>query len=348
MPTLVSLTPVRRYAVAADQPDDIYRGIDPRASSGVRSGRESLTGHVAIVTGGGRGIGRAMAQALAMAGAAVTVVARSEDQLTDTVRLIEGAGGRALALAADVTDPRAVARMVEATEQQLGPVDVLVNNAGVGGPIGPLWEVDPEEWWRGVEVHLRGTFLCARAVLAGMIPRRQGRIINVVGGGAGRPYPYMSSYGCAKAAMVRLTDTPAAETQEYHIAVFAIRPGWVRTALTEEVLQSEAGQRWMPQAHTPFEQGRDRPPERAAQLVTFLASGHGDGLSGRCLFVGDDVAELVQRAEEIQREDLYVLRFREERLREQPCNNLKSPLALPPLGSAFFAPLIRETSAAAA
>lgn len=202
--------------------------------------------------------------------------------------------------------------MVEASERQPGPVDLLLNNAGIGGPIGPLWEVDPDEWWRGIEVHLRGTFLCTRAVLAGMILRRRGRIINVVGGGAGGPYPHLSSYGCAKAAMVRLTDTLAAETREHNISVFAIRPGWVRTAMSDEVLQSEAGQRWVPQARTMFEQGRDFPPERAAQLVTFLAAGHGDGLSGRCLYVGYDVPDLVQRAKEIQREDLYVLRFREE------------------------------------
>jgi NAD(P)-dependent dehydrogenase (short-subunit alcohol dehydrogenase family) len=119
-----------------------------------------------------------------MAGAAVTVASRSAAQLTDTVRLIERAGGRALALVTDVTQPHAVAQMVEASEHQLGPVDLLVNNAGITGPIGPLWDVDPDEWWSVVAVHLRGTFLCTRAVLARMIPRRQGRIINVVGGGA--------------------------------------------------------------------------------------------------------------------------------------------------------------------
>jgi NAD(P)-dependent dehydrogenase (short-subunit alcohol dehydrogenase family) len=241
----------------------------------------------------------------------VAVAARSEAQLADTVRLINKAGGRALPLVTDVVNPQAVARMVEATEHQLGPVDLLVNNAGVAGPIGPLWEVDPDAWWGGVEVHLRGTFLCTRAVLARMTSRRQGRIINVVGGGAAGPYPHVSSYGCAKAAMVRLTDTLAVETREYNIHIFAIRPGWVRTAMTEEVLQSEAGQRWLPQARTLFEHGGDVPSERAAQLVVFLASGDGDGLSGRCLSVGDDVAELVRRTEEIQRHDLYVLRLRE-------------------------------------
>jgi len=278
----------------------------------VPSEGEELAGQVAIVTGGGRGIGRAIAQGLAGAGAAVTVTARSENQLNETVRLIHEAGGRALAVAADVTDPRGVARMVEATERRLGPVDLLINNAGVGGPIGPLWEVDPDEWWRGIEVHLRGTFLCTRAVIAGMMSHRRGRIINVVGGGAGGPYPYLSSYGCAKAAMVRLTDTLAAETRAHQISVFAIRPGWVRTAMSEEVLQTEAGQRWVPRARTIFEQGRDFPPERTAHLVTFLASGRGDGLSVRVLYVDYDLLDLARRAQQIQQEDLYVLRFREE------------------------------------
>jgi NAD(P)-dependent dehydrogenase (short-subunit alcohol dehydrogenase family) len=246
-----------------------------------------------------------------MAGAAVTVASRSAEQLTDTVRLIEGAGGRALAVVTDVTQPQAVTQMVEATEHQLGPVDLLVNNAGITGPIGPLWEVDPEEWWGVVAVHLRGTFLCTRVVLARMIPRRQGRIINVVGGGAARPRPWVSGYGCAKAAIVRLTDSLAVETRAYNIPIFAIYPGIVRTRIMEEVAQSEAGQRWMPEARTVLEE-REVPPERAAQLVVFLAAGHGDGLSGRCLYEHYDVAALAQRAEAIQRDDLYVLRLREE------------------------------------
>jgi NAD(P)-dependent dehydrogenase (short-subunit alcohol dehydrogenase family) len=214
-------------------------------SSNPSSVPQDLTGQVAIVTGGGRGIGRAIAQALARMRAAVTVTARSREQLTETVALIGAAGGYAIAVPADVTDQDAVERMVAATAQQLGPVDLLVNNAGVPGAIGPLWEVDPEAWWSGMAVHLRGTFLCTRAVLAGMLPRRRGRIINVVGGGVKGPHPYLSSYGCAKTAIVRLTDTLAVETQAYNIAIFALHPGLVRTALTEEGLLSEAGQRWL-------------------------------------------------------------------------------------------------------
>ena len=298
--------------MATNQPADVTRDINPPASARAPLVGGNLTGHVAIVTGGGRGIGRAIAQALAMAGAAVTVASRSAEQLTDTVRLIERAGGRALAVVTDVTQPQAVARMVEATEHQLGPVDLLVNNAGITGPIGPLWEVEAEEWWGVVAIHLRGTFLCTRAVLARMIPRRQGRIINVVGGGAARPRPMVSGYGCAKAAIVRLTDSLAVETRAYNIPVFAIYPGLVRTEITEQILQSEAGQRWWPEARMWVEEGRFVPPERAAQLVVFLAAGHGDGLSGRCLYEHYDVAALAQRAEAIQRDDLYVLRLREE------------------------------------
>ena len=271
--------------------------------------QKALSGQVAIVTGSGRGIGQAIAQALAQNGAAVTVTARSEAQLAETVALIAAAGGHAIAVTADVTDPHAVERVVAKTEQQLGPVDLLVNNAGVVGPIGPLWEVAPEAWWQSVAVHLYGTVLCARAVLPGMVSRHRGRIINVASGRSGR-LPYASSYGCAKVAQVYLTETLAAETQAHNVHVFAIYPGLVRTAMTDEVLQSAAGQQWLPQYQTRFAAEDDVPPERAAQLVTFLASGQGDGLSGCYLSVADDVAELARRAEEIQRQELYVLRHR--------------------------------------
>jgi NAD(P)-dependent dehydrogenase (short-subunit alcohol dehydrogenase family) len=242
-------------------------------------------------------------------GAAVTVTARSGEQLADTVTLITAAGGRAIALVADVTDQRAVEGVVAETEHQLGPVDLLVNNAGVAGPIGPLWEVAPEVWWRGVEIHLYGTVLYARAVLPGMVQRQRGRIINVASVFGARPLPYGSSYGCAKTAQVSLTETLAAETQAHNIRVFAIHPGLVHSGMTEEIMQSAAGQRWLPQYQPRFAAGEAVPPERAAQLVTFLASGQGDGLSGRLLSVSDDVAELARRAEDIQRQNLYVLRL---------------------------------------
>ena len=149
-----------------------------------------LGGQVAIVTGGGRGIGSAIAQKLTKAGAAVAVVARSEDQLAETVTLIEGAGGRAIALPVDVTDQQAVERAVAETEQQLGPVDLLVNNAGVPGPPGPLWESDSGEWWWCIEVNLRGPFLCSRAVLPGMVARGRGRIITTASGFGLGPLSY--------------------------------------------------------------------------------------------------------------------------------------------------------------
>lgn len=273
------------------------------------TGNGTLRGQVAVVTGGGRGIGRAIARALAEVGAAVAVVARSESDLAETVALIAAAGGRAVALTADVTDQAAVERMVQETERHLGPVDVLVNNAGSAETIGPLWEIDPELWWRDLEINLRGVLLCTWAVLPRMIARHKGRIINVSSYAGARPVPYMSSYTCAKAAVARLTDTLAAETKEHGVQVFAISPGYVRTRMTERLIESPEGQKWVPrfQAMSPEDWV---PPERAAQLVVFLVSGQGDKLSGRFLNVADDIPALVQRAEEIERDDLYALRLR--------------------------------------
>jgi NAD(P)-dependent dehydrogenase (short-subunit alcohol dehydrogenase family) len=269
-----------------------------------------LSGQVAIVTGGGRGIGRAMALALARAGAAVAVVARTAEQLAETVALIEGEGGRAIAVPADVTDRQAVERMAREVERQLGPVDLLVNNAGTGDPGGPLWEVDPDQWWHVLTVNLCGPFLCSRAILPGMIARRQGRIVNTASGAGLKAMTYMSAYVTSKTALVRLTENLAAETTEHGISIFAIHPGTVRTAMWETILASPELDRWKPGLRKIFERGRDIAPDRAADLVVFLASGKADALSGCFISVSDDVDEMVSRAQEIREGELYTLRLR--------------------------------------
>jgi NAD(P)-dependent dehydrogenase (short-subunit alcohol dehydrogenase family) len=267
-----------------------------------------LAGQIAIVTGGGRGIGQAITEALAAAGVGVAVAARSKDQLQQTVSTIRAAGGRAISVIADVTDIPAVEQMVRRTEAELGPVDLLVNNAAIAGPIGPLWECDPEEWWRGVETNLCGPLLCCRAVLPGMIARNRGRIINLASATALAPTPYMSAYVCAKAALLRLTDCLASELEaaQAAVSVFAVSPGAVRTQMQEEALASPAGQKWIAPFFTGMTFGT---ADRIAALAVCLASGRADVLSGRFFSVGDDVNELVRQAERIRQNNLYSLRL---------------------------------------
>ena len=220
-------------------------------------------------------------------------------------------GGRAIALTANVIDQHAVESMVNETERQLGPVDLLVNNAGSLVAIGPVWEADPIEWWRDVEINLRGTFLCARAVLPGMVARRRGRIINTSGGGATQPIPYFSAYPSSKSAILRFTDTLALETQEYGISVFALVIGPARTGMMAHIIESDAGQKWFPEGQTWLsEPERWVPVERGGQLAVFLASGKADVLSGRLFDDSDNEAELVRHSDEIKKNDLYTLRMR--------------------------------------
>jgi NAD(P)-dependent dehydrogenase (short-subunit alcohol dehydrogenase family) len=270
-----------------------------------------LTGEVAIVTGGGRGIGRAMAVALAQADAAVAVVARTADQLAETVALVEEAGGRAVAFPADVTDRVAIEGVVTQVEGQLGPVDLLINNAGAGGPAGPLWKTDPEAWWRCVEVNLRGPFLCSRAVLPGMVARRRGRIITTASGAGLGLWPYAAPYTVSKCAAIRFSENLAAEVAGHGIRTFSIHPGAVRTAMLEAYAGSPEDEKWFGGWFGKIlADGRDVPPEHAANLVVFLASGRADALSGCYISAGDDVADMVRRAEEIQQDALYTLRLR--------------------------------------
>ena len=283
--------------------------IDSESLQGI-----DLTGQVAIVTGGGRGIGRAIARGLAAAGASVAVVARSGDQVEETVALIEGAGGRAMAVTADVTDQQAVEVMVRQVEEHLGPVDVLANNAGVMGPVGPTWEVDGDAWWRCFDVNLRGPFHCSRAVLPGMVARKSGRIIITASGAGTEPWPFGAAYAIAKGAAISFGENLAAETGEYGISVFSIHPGFVRTAMTEGAAASPDDAKWCGGLfRTSLAEGYPLecvPPNRAAELVVFLASGRADALSGCYVSVDDDVAAMLSRAEEIRQNELYALRLR--------------------------------------
>ena len=260
-----------------------------------------LAGQVAIVTGGGRGFGREIARALARVGVRVAVVARSQDQLLETVSLIEEDGGRAIAITADVSDQRAVEQMVGEVEDRLGPVTLLVNNAGRCTAIGPVWQVNPEEWWRDVEVNLRSTFLCTHTVLQRMVPRRKGRIINFTSAAM----PYLTGYDCSKVAITRFTYFLASETKEYDIRVFAISIGPTPTEMMTYILDSPAGRKWFPDLRDWAEKNW-QPLESAGPLITFLASGRADVLTGRWVEPGYDLPELIRRAEEIERDELYI------------------------------------------
>lgn len=274
------------------------------------STRGDLSSQVAVVTGGGRGIGRAIATELARCGAQVTVAARSRDELNDTVKAIDRFGGRAMAVPADVSDRAAVSWLVHEVEDKFGPVDLLVNNAGVAEPLGPIAGADPETWWRCFEVNVRGPLLCSQAVLQGMLARGRGRIIHVASGAGTFAIPNLSAYAISKTALIRLSETLAMEAGAAGIQSFSIAPGTVRTAMAESLLNHPRGEEWFPWFGRTVEDGNDVPPERGADLVVRLASGRYDALSGCFLYIEDDLDLLVSRAAEIHRDRLYRLQLK--------------------------------------
>ncbi len=242
-------------------------------------------GQTVAVTGGGRGIGRVIAQTFAAAGADVVVLARSASELAETVALI---GSRARAVTLDVLDAAAISQAFNA----IGPLDVLVNNAGDGGPVGPVEQSDPVVWWRTQEVNVRGPMLCTHAVLPGMIARRRGRIINMSSGAANLNTPYFSSYIISKAALNKMIELLATETKDHGVSFFAVSPGPVHTAMSEAFLKSPEAAKWMPWFGPMFAKNAVG-PELAADLCVKLASGKYDSLSGKFISVADDLDKLV-------------------------------------------------------
>src|SRR4051794_31619428 len=248
-----------------------------------------LDGQIALVTGGGRGIGANIARELRSGGAGVAIAARTSDELEEGALEIDAYPG-----VADVSQRDSVEAMVRAVESNRGPIDLLCANAGVSLSDERAWEADPAEWWRTFEVNVLGVYLCCRAVIPGMLARGRGRIVITGSGAAYLPGSSNAAYGASKAAVWRFGEILAAQLEEHGLPVFVISPGLVRTSMTDSFGDD------MPWT----------PPELAPELVRKLASGRYDALAGRYLHAEhDDVDELLARVDELRDRDLNKIRL---------------------------------------
>ena len=274
-----------------------------------------LRGRRCLVTGGGRGIGRAIALALAREGARLALMARTESELDKTAALLSSMGGEALKLRVDVGRREEVDEAIEEILVGWGGVDVLVNNAGIQGPIGRVEEVDPEDWMQALQVNLGGCFYCTRKVLPAMIAQGYGKIINLSGGGAVGPRPFFSAYSASKAGVVRFSENLAGEVAEYGIDVNAIAPGAVNTRMLDERLEAGVvvGAGEMDRDQQLLRDG-GTDPECPAALVVYLSSPRSDGLTGRLL------AAVWDRWEDFDIEAIMASEsFTVRRLKEEHC-----------------------------
>lgn len=274
----------------------------------------TLAGRSAVVTGASLGLGRAIAERFVAAGAGVLLVARHEAPLLrtrDELRAQAAPGQVVEALTADVGARAACEAVAARAAEALPDLAVLVNNAGVYGPMGPIETLDWDAWEDAVRVNLFGTVLMCRALIPLLRRRGFGKIVNLSGGGATAPLPFLSAYAGSKAAVVRLTETFAHELREARIDVNAIAPGALNTRLLDEVLAAgpeRVGADFYRRSLRQRDEG-GAPLAKGAELALFLASAASDGISGRLLSaVWDDWRALPAQRETLAQSDVYTLR----------------------------------------
>ncbi|MDQ2995625.1 MAG: SDR family oxidoreductase [Chloroflexota bacterium] len=274
-----------------------------------------LIGRSAIITGANQGLGRVIATHFVQAGANVMLVARGEELLrevqTELAALATQPGQQVHSIRGDVASAESCMAVVRHAQDVLPDVTVLVNNAGVYGPMGPIEDVDWDAWIEAIQINLFGTVQMCRAAVPIMRAANYGKIINLSGGGATAPLPRISAYAASKAAIVRLTETFAEELRDAHIDVNAIAPGALNTRLLDEVLAAgpeKVGQDFYDRSLKQHNQG-GAPLEKGAALVTFLASSASDGITGRLLSaLWDDWANLPEKRDQLAKSDIYTLR----------------------------------------
>jgi NAD(P)-dependent dehydrogenase (short-subunit alcohol dehydrogenase family) len=274
----------------------------------------SLEGKVAIVTGANQGLGLQIARQYVAAGASVLLCARNatllsaaHDELTKSRRT----GQHVEKVAADVTDAENVQRVVDAALKLTGRIDILVNSAGIYGPMGRIEDVDWAEWVRTIEVNVYGSVLMCRGVLPTMKRQKSGKIIQLSGGGATNPMPNISAYAVSKAAIVRFAETLAEELIEFNIDVNAVAPGALNTRMLDEVLQAGPGKvgKDFYDRSVKQKQTGGAGLDAGANLALFLASDVSNGITGKLISaVWDDWAHWPEHRDELCKSDAYTLR----------------------------------------
>ena len=270
-----------------------------------------LDGQVAIITGAGRGIGRAIALAYAREGARLALAARNEAEIEETAAAVSELGGETITVRTDVTSQIATERLARRVVEHFGRIDVLVNNAGISGPVGPLESNDIAEWVDTINVNLTGTFLVCRAVIPVMLQQGSGRIINLSGAGVANAWSNMSAYCSSKAAVVRLTEVIAQELDGKGITVNALGPGSVHTSMWERMTEqaADAGAEFIHQLGQRVLSGGGAPIDDCAELAVWLASGESGALTGRIISAAaDDYRSLEPQIDAIMEGDAYTLR----------------------------------------
>lgn len=265
----------------------------------------------AVITGGSRGIGKTIAAAYLREGARVLIVAIPEDELRDATKELSSISAEIHSFRADVSSLSDVRVAGGEAKKLFSKVDILVNAAGIYGPIGPSAEVRLGDWIKTYDVNVFGTFRMIQEFLPDMIKEKKGKIINFSGGGDG-PFPRFSAYSSSKAAVVRLTETLASECLDYSVDINAITPGPVNTKFLEEALAA-GEERVGKERYAAFlKQNKEGgvPPEKAAELCVFLASAASDGLSGKLLSAVWDNWRSWDRSKinEIMKSNIYTLR----------------------------------------
>lgn len=274
----------------------------------------SLAGRAALITGASQGLGLAIARTFVRAGADVFLCARDAEKLEESRALLvaaASAGRRILTAQADVSVEADVARVVRCALEAFPNLGVLVNNAGIYGPMGPIEDIDWAAWVKGIEVNLLGSVLMCRAVVPHFKQQGYGKIIQISGGGATNPLPNISAYAASKAAIVRFAETLAEELRPHHVDVNAVAPGALNTRLLDEVLAAgpeavgdafyERSQKQKAEGGTPLEKG--------AELCAFLASGASDGMTGKLISaVWDPWETFPEHRADLDGTDIYTLR----------------------------------------
>lgn len=259
----------------------------------------SLRGSTVLITGAGRGIGRLYAERLAANGASVVLVSRSTKELAEVAATITKRREAASHFTVDVTDTVAVQHLVERVEDEVGAIDVLINNAGVRGPVGNAWECAWDGWWRTIEVNLGGAVAFTHAVIPKMAARRKGRVVNIVSEAGVYRWPTVSAYSVSKAALIKFTENLASECRDLSLSVFAYHPGLLPIGLAADVqLQASmtpAEAKVAAWCRAQLESAGAASPDQSATQLVSLLSGAYDNLSGRYITVHDDLDALLTR-----------------------------------------------------